>query len=118
MFWGNLSGENTPVGKAIAYLSNEFDDVGQFVEGVKNKQARLAGTSSNQQQDQTLAAQLESQAEQQLEKQAVTEIDAAMSDVDTANAVVTSENEQSVEKQTAASDQQLSQDNASIEKNR
>ena len=120
MFWGNLSGKNTPVGKAVAYLSNEFDDVGQFVEGVKNKQARLAGTSSNQQQDQTLAAQLESQAEQQLDEQAVTKIDTAMSDVDTANAVPTSENELGVEKQTAASDQLLSQnnvqENASIEK--
>ena len=120
IFWGNLSGKNTPVGKAVAYLSSEFNGVGQFVEGVKNKQARLAGTSSNQQQDQTLAAQLESQAEQQLDEQTVTKIDTAMSDVDTGNAVPTSENELGVEKQTAASDQQLSQDNvqenASIEK--
>ena len=43
MFWGNLAGENTPAGKAIAYLSNEFEGVEEFVNAVKAKQAQLAG---------------------------------------------------------------------------
>lgn len=43
MFWGNLVGENTPAGKAIAYLSNEFEGVEEFVNAVKAKQAQLAG---------------------------------------------------------------------------
>jgi len=118
MFWGNLTGKNTPVGKAVAYLSNEFDGVGQFVEGVKNKQARLSGTLSNEQQDQTLGiqsqgaqSQPELQLDKQLDEQAVTEIDAAMSDVDTTNVVATSENELGVEKQVATNGQQLSQEN-------
>jgi len=103
MFWGNLTGKDTPVGKAVAYLSNEFDDVGQFVEGVKNKQARLAGTSSNQ----------------QLDKQAVAEIDTAISDVesdvDMVDTSVTTQEDQGVEKQAATqadtSEQKLPQDN-------
>ena len=37
MFWGNLAGEDTPAGKAIAYLSSEFDEVREFVEAVKAK---------------------------------------------------------------------------------
>jgi len=41
MFWGNLAGEDTPAGKAIAYLSSEFDEVGEFVAAVKAKQAAL-----------------------------------------------------------------------------
>ena len=42
MFWGNLAGEDTPAGKAIAYLSNEFDEVEEFVNAVKSKQAELS----------------------------------------------------------------------------
>lgn len=42
MFWGNLAGEDTPAGKAIAYLSDEFVEVESFVEAVKAKQAELA----------------------------------------------------------------------------
>ncbi len=42
MFWGNLAGEDTPVGKAIAYLSDEFVEVESFVDAVKSKQAELA----------------------------------------------------------------------------
>lgn len=42
MFWGNLAGENTPVGKAITYLSNEFVDVGEFVNAVKTKHAQVS----------------------------------------------------------------------------
>ena len=43
MFWGNLAGEDTPAGKAIAYLSSEFVAVEEFVDAVKSKQAELAG---------------------------------------------------------------------------
>jgi tetratricopeptide (TPR) repeat protein len=42
MFWGNLLGEKTPAGKAIAYLSGEFTVVAEFVEAVKEKQAQLS----------------------------------------------------------------------------
>lgn len=42
MFWGNLAGEDTPAGKAIAYLSDEFVEVESFVDAVKSKQAELA----------------------------------------------------------------------------
>lgn len=42
MFWGNLAGEDTPAGKAIAYLSGEFVEVERFVDAVKSKQAELA----------------------------------------------------------------------------
>jgi tetratricopeptide (TPR) repeat protein len=43
MFWGNLAGKDTPAGKAIAYLSDEFVVVREFVDAVKAKQAKLAG---------------------------------------------------------------------------
>ena len=42
MFWGNLVGKDTPAGKAIAYLSDEFVEVESFVDAVKSKQAELA----------------------------------------------------------------------------
>ena len=42
MFWGNLLGEDTPAGKAIAYLSEEFPAVEEFVAAVKEKQAALS----------------------------------------------------------------------------
>ena len=44
MFWGNLLGEDTPAGKAIAYLSDEFPAVEDFVAAVKEKQAKLSGS--------------------------------------------------------------------------
>ena len=44
MFWGNLLGEDTPAGKAIAYLSEEFPAVEEFVAAVKEKQATLSGS--------------------------------------------------------------------------
>ncbi|MBT8118260.1 MAG: tetratricopeptide repeat protein [Gammaproteobacteria bacterium] len=47
MFWGNLTGEDTPAGKAIAYLSDEFVEVESFVEAVKSKQAELASERSS-----------------------------------------------------------------------
>ena len=42
MFWGNLAGEKTPVGKALAYLSSEFVEVEEFINAVKAKQAQLS----------------------------------------------------------------------------
>jgi len=42
MFWGNLAGEKTPAGKALAYLSSEFVEVDEFVNAVKAKQAQLS----------------------------------------------------------------------------
>ena len=42
MFWGNLAGENTPAGKALAYLSNEFVEVEEFIAAVKAKQVKLS----------------------------------------------------------------------------
>ena len=44
MFWGNLLGKDTPAGKAIAYLSEEFPAVEEFVAAVKEKQAKLSGS--------------------------------------------------------------------------
>ena len=41
MFWGNLLGRDTPAGKAVAYLSNEFVVVEEFVNAVRAKQAEL-----------------------------------------------------------------------------
>ena len=41
MFWGNLAGEDTPAGKALTYLSNEFVEVEEFIAAVKAKQAQL-----------------------------------------------------------------------------
>lgn len=38
-YWDNLTGEDTPVVQAIAYLSKEFDSVDTFVEGIKTKQS-------------------------------------------------------------------------------
>ncbi len=38
MFWGNLTGSQTPGGKAIAYLSSEFVEVEEFVNAIKAKQ--------------------------------------------------------------------------------
>jgi len=49
MFWGNLLGKETPAGKAIAYLSSEFVEVGDFVDAVKAKQAQLNGESMSPQ---------------------------------------------------------------------
>jgi tetratricopeptide (TPR) repeat protein len=46
MFWGNLAGDDTPAGKAIAYLSEEFVEVEEFVDAIKAKQAELAGENT------------------------------------------------------------------------
>lgn len=48
MFWGNLAGKDTPVGKAIAYLSSEFVEVEEFINAVKAKQAELTGDKNTE----------------------------------------------------------------------
>ena len=50
MFWGNLLGEDTPAGKAVAYLSEEFVEVEEFVNAVKAKQAELSEEKASDQQ--------------------------------------------------------------------
>jgi len=60
MFWGNLAGEDTPAGKALAYLSSEFVEVEDFITAVKNKQAKLSGQNSS---DQKPAAELTAEPE-------------------------------------------------------
>ena len=63
MFWGNLAGEDTPAGKAIAYLSDEFVEVESFVDAVKSKQAELANERSPAEEP-VVPAEPESTAEQ------------------------------------------------------
>ncbi len=46
MFWGNLAGEDTPAGKALAYLSNEFEEVAEFVAAIEAKQEKLSQLES------------------------------------------------------------------------
>ena len=46
MFWGNLAGEDTPAGKALAYLSNEYEEIGEFVAAIKAKQEKLSQQES------------------------------------------------------------------------
>ena len=48
MFWGNLAGEDTPVGKAVSYLSDEFVVVAEFVDAVKDKQAKMNQEESSE----------------------------------------------------------------------
>ena len=75
MFWGNLLGEDTPAGKAIAYLSSEFVEVEEFVNAVKSKQAELAGDKvGDRTGDKTGADSLTSaQTDQGIESAAVPE---------------------------------------------
>ena len=47
MFWGNLAGEDTPAGKALTYLSDEFVEVEEFIAAVKAKQAQLTKERSS-----------------------------------------------------------------------
>jgi len=42
MFWGNLLGDKTPAGKALAYLSSEFVEVDEFINAIKARQAQLS----------------------------------------------------------------------------
>jgi len=37
-YWDNLTGEDTPVGQAVAYLSKEFKEVDTFVKAIRQKQ--------------------------------------------------------------------------------
>jgi len=63
MFWGNLAGEDTPAGKAIAYLSDEFVEVESFVDAVKSKQAELASERAPAEEPVALAEEPEVPAE-------------------------------------------------------
>ena len=47
MFWGNLAGEDTPAGKAIAYLSDEFVEVDEFIVAIKEKHTQLTADRSS-----------------------------------------------------------------------
>lgn len=49
MFWGNLAGDDTPAGKALAYLSEEFVEVEEFIAAVKAKQAKLTADNKPKQ---------------------------------------------------------------------
>ncbi|MFV9615936.1 MAG: hypothetical protein ACNYZG_08270, partial [Gammaproteobacteria bacterium] len=48
MFWGNLAGEDTPAGKALAYLSNEFEEIDEFVAAIKAKQEKSSQQKSSE----------------------------------------------------------------------
>ena len=67
MFWGNLTGSDTPAGKAVAYLSKEFDGVGKFVEGVKTKQAKLSGQQSTTETDTVMSDAIDMQVDKTAE---------------------------------------------------
>ena len=56
MFWGNLAGENTPAGKALAYLSSEFVEVEEFINAVKAKQAQLSADQKTAEGEQLTAS--------------------------------------------------------------
>ncbi len=63
MFWGNLAGEKTPAGKALAYLSSEFVEVEEFINAVKAKQAQLSAEPLPAGQQQVSAEKLDEQAD-------------------------------------------------------
>ena len=45
-YWDNLTGEDTPAGQAVAYLSKEFKSVEAFINGIKVKQNDTRGNDS------------------------------------------------------------------------
>ena len=45
-YWDNLTGEDTPAGQAVAYLSKEFKSVEAFIDGIKVKQSDTQEKSS------------------------------------------------------------------------
>lgn len=64
VYWGNLAGSDTPAGKAIAYLSDEFVEVREFVDGIKQKnQARNEAGSHESKAGDQLAAQATGQSD-------------------------------------------------------
>ncbi|PCJ87148.1 MAG: hypothetical protein COA54_06480 [Thiotrichaceae bacterium] len=68
MFWGNLLGEDTPAGKTIAYLSEEFEEVAEFVDAVKAKQdKRQQQAAADQTQVATASSESEALVETKLE---------------------------------------------------
>jgi tetratricopeptide (TPR) repeat protein len=53
MYWGNLLGSGTPAGKALAYLSNQFEVVDNFV---KETRARQSGETTDTERDTVVSA--------------------------------------------------------------
>lgn len=64
MFWGNLAGEKTPAGKALAYLSSEFVEVEEFINAVKAKQAQLSAEQAPVEQQQAAAEKSAQQSDE------------------------------------------------------
>ncbi len=69
MFWGNLAGENTPAGKALTYLSNEFVAVEEFVSAVKSKQAQLSEEKASAEKTPTESLSSQDMASQDMSSQ-------------------------------------------------
>ncbi len=82
MFWGNLAGEKTPAGKALAYLSSEFVEVEEFINAVKAKQAQLSAQQTPL--EQTSPEQQSDQAENKADEQPVAVVPAADKEIATA----------------------------------
>jgi tetratricopeptide (TPR) repeat protein len=89
MFWGNLLGKDTPAGKAVAYLSDEFVEVKEFVNAIKAKQAQLSNDKSQGQQSSGAVADASAGADTteaiQATESIVTENQAEESSADVAN---------------------------------
>ena len=47
-YWDNLTGEDTPAGRAVSYLSEEFEDISEFVDGIKQKQSSGSITADDE----------------------------------------------------------------------
>ena len=101
MFWGNLLGEDTPAGKAVAYLSEEFEEVAEFVDAVKAKQS---GSSQQASSEQTLATEgaSETQVTDSSESDAAP-VDSVEADNDSVEQAVTASKNDVAQIDTAAS---------------
>jgi len=67
MYWGNLIGEDTPAGKALAYLSEEFETVDEFMVAVREKQAEHESTTVDSATSDSVQHDQSAQQEQQVE---------------------------------------------------
>jgi len=67
MYWGNLIGEDTPAGKALAYLSEEFETVDEFMVAVREKQAEYESTTVDSATSDSVQHDQSAQQEQQVE---------------------------------------------------
>lgn len=76
MYWGNLIGEDTPAGKALAYLSEEFETVDEFMVAVREKQAEYESTTADSASVGSAQHDQSSQQDQQVESvQQVAQVD-------------------------------------------